>query len=121
MVALVKLVGIAIVVMTIIFTVKADSLKQYINFWKKGKRIYVGTAITFIAGIVFLLAASQCRLPVVVAIIGIWSLAKGVILLVRGQEWLNGTMGWFEKQSAITLRIIMVVSLVVGALIIYAA
>ena len=121
MVMLVKLTGIAVVVMTVLFTVKADALKQYINFWKKGKRVYGGSAISFIVGIIFLLAASQCRLPVVVAIIGIWSLAKGVILLVRGPEWLNSTMAWFEKQPATILYTITALSIVIGALIIYAA
>jgi len=87
----------------------------------KENMFYAGSAINFLVGIIFLLTAFQCALPLVVAVVGILSLAKGVALLVGGPKKLASRTKWIQKQSITVLRLIMIVSLGIGILIIYAA
>jgi hypothetical protein len=78
MVAFVKFLGIFIVGFGVAFFVNPNIIKQYMNFWKAGKRLYLGAVLAFLIGIVFLLAASQCRWTGFIVAFGILSVAKGI-------------------------------------------
>ena len=58
MVIFVKLFGVVVVVMGIIFSINPKAFKQYISFWKQGKRLQIGGVVAIIFGIIFLIAAS---------------------------------------------------------------
>ena len=120
MVVLVKFFGIVIVAVGAIFLLKPDAMNPYMNFWIKGKRIYGGGVLSTIFGIIFLLAASQCRLAWIVAIVGIWGIIKGILLFVLGPEKLKSWIDWWKGRPVGALRLLALLALAIGALIIYA-
>ena len=121
MVALVKLLGIVIVVFGVAFFVNPNIIKQYMAFWKTGKRLYLGGALALLIGIVFLLAASQCRWTGLVTVFGILSLIKAVCLFVFGQEKLVAFMDWWAKRSITFFRVYALFAIALGVLLIYSA
>jgi hypothetical protein len=121
MVIFVKLFGILMAALGVIFLISPGVVKSYIAFWPKGKRIYFGAALSLLIGIIFLLAASQCRWSLFVIIIGIWALIKGLLLFILGQKRIVSWLNWWTARPMIVLRIYALIALVLGALLIYSA
>ena len=88
MVGLIKLLAFVILAMGGLFLINPDILKKYVVFWGKGSRIRIGAVISLIFGIIFLMSVSQCRVGLVLTIMGIISLIKGIFLLfIRSVKW----------------------------------
>jgi hypothetical protein len=121
MALLVRLFGVAIVVMGLVFLTNSKALKQYIAFWKQDKKIQIGGMIALLFGIVFLMAAAQCRLTWLINILGIWSIIKGVVLLTFKKKKLYGYFDWWLNKPDSVMRVISVIVLIFGILLIYAA
>jgi len=121
MVALVKLLGIVIVGFGVAYFVNPNIIKPYMNFWKARKKLYLGGALAFLIGIVFLLAASQCRWRGFIVAFGILSLTKGICLFVIRQEKLVSFMNWWVKRPIAFLRGHALFAVALGILLIYSA
>lgn len=121
MVTLVRLFGIVIVVLGMVFLLNPKAMKEYISFWTKGKRIYGGGILSLLVSIIFLLAASQCRLAWFVVMLGILALIKGVVLLGLGPERLRFRFTWWQERSDIFLRLYSLLPIIIGILLIYSA
>jgi len=121
MVILVKFLGIIIVVFGVIYLLNPKMMKPYMAFWKKGKRLYMGAALSLLIGIVLLLAASQCAVSWFVALFGILGLIKGIVLFVLRQEKAISMINWWAERPIAFLRAHALFALVVGALLIYCA
>jgi len=121
MVMLVRLFGILIVFIGFLFLINTQSFKQYILFWKQGKRLQIGGVVAILFGALFLAAAPQCRIVWVITILGIWSVIKGILLFVLNQKKLYSYIDWWQGTSALVTRILAVIAIVFGALLIYSA
>lgn len=119
MLILVKLIGLLIVAMGIIFLLSPKVLKQYIAFWKQGKKIYALGVLRLLIGVVFLLTASQCRLVGVILTLGILILLKGIAIFVLGLEKIKSMLDWWGRKSPLVFRLLSLVALAIGALILY--
>ena len=121
MVIFVKLFGIVIVVMGIIFLINPKALKQYISFWKQEKRLRIGGVVTIPLGIIFLIAAPQCRLTGFITVLGIWCIIKGVLLLTLGQKKIYVYLDWWLNKPTLATRFLSLIVLAFGALVFYSA
>jgi len=115
----VKLFAMAYIALGIFFLLSPDKLKRYISFWRQEKRMKMGAVLCFLFAAFFLLAAPQCRLPWVFAILGALSLIKGVIFLVFGFEKVKAMLGWWDKRSLLAVRLVGLAASAIGALIFY--
>ena len=121
MILLIKLLGIAILVLGVTYLLSPDTMKQYAAFWTRGKRMHTGAALSTLIGIILLLAASQCAVSWIIALFGIMSIIKGIVLFVLGPEKAKARLTrWAEKPIAV-LRMFAVLAIIIGALLIYAA
>ncbi len=121
MVILVKLFGIVIVVFGVYYMLNPNMMKPYVAFWKKGKRLYMGGALSLLIGIIFLLAASQCKVGWFVTLLGIMGLIKGIALFVLRQEKAIAMINWWAERPVAFLRTHALVAIIFGALLIYSA
>ncbi len=121
MVIFVKLFGIVIVFVGLLFLINPKALKQYFSFWKQEKRLRIGGVGAALFGIIFLIAASQCRLAWLITVLGIWSVIKGVLLLALAQKKINAYLDWWLNRPVSVTRFLGLIALVFGVLIIYAA
>ena len=119
MLILVKLIGILFVGLGVIFLLNPKSMKQYVAFVLKGKRIYLCGMLRILIGVIFLLAASQCRLSGVIIILGILTLIKGLMVFVLGPEKIKSILNWWAKKSDSVIRLLSIIAIAIGALIIY--
>lgn len=121
MVAFVKFLGIFIVGFGVAYFVNPNIIKRYAAFWKSRKRLYLGAALALIIGIMFLLAASQCRWRGFVVVFGILSVAKGIWLFVISTEKAISILDWWAKRPITFFRVYAVFAVTLGVLLIYSA
>lgn len=121
MLILVKLFGIVLVALGVIFLINPEVIKKYAAFWTKGKRIYMGGILSLLIGIIFLLVASQTRLTWFVALFGILALIKGILLFVLGPAKIIAMINWWQARPPLVLRLYAFLVLALGVLLIYSA
>jgi len=117
----VRVVGIVFVFASLVYLLKPDVMKRILEFFKKGKRLYIAGLIRFVLAIIFLLAARECDITWVIVVFGILFLIEGLLIFILGPEKLSGLLEWWQRQSFLFLRILAVVALAAGTIIIYAA
>jgi uncharacterized protein YjeT (DUF2065 family) len=118
---LIKSLGILIVLIGIVYLLKPDMPKLLIEFFKKGKRIYIAGIIRLALAVLFLVAARQCRHFWVIFVFGIILLLSGLLIFVLGPKKLRTILEWYQRQSITFYRVIAVIAVVIGAVIIFAA
>ena len=121
MVIFVKFFGVVIAVIGIIFLINAKVLRQYMSFWKQEKRLRIGGIIAFIFGIIFLIAAPQCRLAGLITVLGIWSIIKAALLFTLGQKRIYAYLDWWLNKPISVTRLLGLIALAFGVLLIYSA
>ena len=121
MVTFVKFLGIFIVGFGVAFFINPGIIKQFMAFWMSRKRLYLGAALSLLIGIIFLLAASQCRWRGFMVAFGILSVAKGIWLFVISQEKAISILDWWVKRPIAFLRIHALFAVIIGVLLIYSA
>ena len=121
MVVLVRIVGMLLMLVGVVCLLNPEYLKRMIVFFIKGKRVYWSIGVKTIFGVVFLLAALQCRVPLVIAILGILLVSSLAVSLVIGTKGLKSMCEfWMERPSAV-VRVWAALTLVMGVLIIVSA
>jgi uncharacterized membrane protein HdeD (DUF308 family) len=119
MTVFVQLFGVAVIVMGIMFSANLDRLKGYVSYWKDKKHMRVGALVAIAAGVVFLIAAPDCKLSLLITILGIWSVVKGVALLILQQEKIVKYLDWWLNRPVSTMRIMAGVVVAFGVLLLY--
>ena len=117
----IKIIGAAIIAIAILFELKPDLCKRLLEFFKKGKNLYIAGLIRLILAVVFLLAARECHIKWLIAAFGVLFLISGFLIYTMPLEKLKSILQWQQRQSDVILRIMLSIPMVIGALIIYAA
>ena len=121
MILFVKLLGFVFMVFGMIYLISPDMTKKYMSFWTKGRRIYTGGALSFLIGVILILAAPQCKVAWYVALLGVISLIKGIALLTFGPEKWSSKIDWWKARPPLVLRLMGLFALAMGILLIYSA
>ncbi len=117
----VKIVGIFFIFAGIVYLLKPQLLKPFIDFFKRGRRMYFVAVFRFALAIVFLLAARQCDISWLIAAFGIVFMVSGLLIFILGLERVKSILQWYQNRSLLFLRLNGVIALVIGAIIIYSA
>jgi hypothetical protein len=96
-------------------------MKQLMEFFKQGKRMYFAALIRFVLAVIFLLSANQCKWFGVIFAFGVLFIISGMLIFILGLEKVKAYITWWQQQSVMLLRVMAVIGLAIGALIIYAA
>jgi hypothetical protein len=117
----IKIIGIAIVVIAVVFLIKPGLFHAIMGFVKRGKRAYFMGLVRLALAVVFLLGARECDLTWLIAVFGIVFLLSGLLIFMLGAEKVGSIINWYQEQSTVLLRVLVLIMLAVGAVIIYAA
>jgi uncharacterized protein YjeT (DUF2065 family) len=118
---IVKIIGIAIVALAIVYLLKPDVMKNLMEFFTEGKRIYFAGLIRLVLAVVLLLAARECDYTSVIIFLGILFLVSGLLIFVLGPERVKSIVDWYQNQSLFVSRLFALVVFAIGVLIIYSA
>ena len=118
---LARLIGIISLGAGLIFLLNPATMKKVFSYVLKGKRIYGIGVARIIAGLIRLMAASQCRVIWAMIVIGILPLAGGIIIFVLGIERCKGMIKKWQGKPRKILRMVSFVPIIFGLLILYFA
>jgi len=120
MIMVIKAIGLIMAVMGVAIIAIPKNLVKVIPFFKKSKRIYIVGVVRIVLAVIFLLSASQCRWPWVIAVFGILTLVSGVLIFALKLKVIRAILDWFHEKSDMVLRIIGSVIVIIGLLIVFA-
>jgi len=121
MVLIIKLIAIAIIIYGCILVLRPRVKKMVIGYIKESNRIYIANGVKLAIGIFMLIAASSCRVPWVVLVLGGLAALSGIALFLVKKNVVDDVIKWLDTRSAKQVRIMGIVIIVVGALIAIAA
>jgi hypothetical protein len=116
----IKILGILFACIGLLELLKPLLINKLLDFFKYGNRIYLVAVLRFIFAVIFLLAARECRVPWLVIVFGVLLLISGALVLIIGPDRLRPMIDWFQKQTLFA-RAMGLVTIVIGAILIYAA
>ena len=117
----IKSIGIIIVLFAILYLAKPSIMISILEFFKKGKRLYLPGILRFVLAIIFLLGANRCHYPAVIAVFGVMFIIGGLLIFVMKLEKLKSILDWWQKQSIVLLRVRAIITFIIGAVIVYSA
>lgn len=121
MTALVKLIGIVILVVGVIYFVKPAVMKQLIDYISKEPKLKIGGILGILIGIIFLRAASRCSVSWIVFLFGLFAIVKGVLTFVLEKKKVMSILDWFAKKPLEAVRKLALIYIALGVALIYAA
>ena len=121
MAIVIKIIAIIFTVLGVVCLIKPGVLKTLMGFCTKGKRLYLAGLIRFILAIVFFLSARECDIPWVIVVFGILFLAGGLSIFLIPLEKLKSIVRWWQERGAWLIRVLAVITIAVGAIILYSA
>ncbi len=83
-------------------------------------RFKTAVVIRLVIGVYCVVAAPQCRQPVVVMAVGILALVAALTIAVLGQRRLDAFVGWWLGQSAALIRLSSLCAVAFGVLLVVA-
>jgi len=119
MLILVRLVGMILVAIGIVFLLSPKRMRQWMVFCEKGVRPYMMGALRILVGILFLLAAPQSRVVWVIVTIGVLALLGGIAIFILGLERFKSMLRWWHGRPLPVLRLIALLAIGFGMLILY--
>lgn len=117
----IKSIGILIVLFAILCLAKPMVMTGMFEFFKKGRRLYVHGIFRFVLAIIFLLGAGDCHYPIVIAVFGILLIIGGLLIFTMKLEKLKSIVNWWQNRSVVLLRGLAIITLVIGAVVVYSA
>ena len=113
-----QILGILIILDGIVVLIKPALFKMAMNFFARNRHMYLAVALKAAFGLLFLFGASQCKLPIVMIILGILGLF-GAAAIVVFYEKMKALASFFADRGEVFWRLMSIVYLAFGALIIY--
>jgi len=117
----IKILGLVIAAIGIVYIIKPGVMNRMIEFFKKGNRLYIAAPVRLTFAVVFLLGARECKYFWVIFAIGILFLITGVLVLVLGPKKLIPMLEWWLKQPTLLLRLMALIAVAFGVVIVICA
>ncbi len=117
----VKIVGVILVCMGLVYVLKPGIARGLTKFFVGGKRLYLGGIVRLALAILFLLSARECRYPWIIGVFGAVFLFGALVVFLAGPAKLRPMLTWCQGRSLVWGRIIGGIVFLLGGVIIYAA
>ena len=121
MAVIVLLIGVLIAGIGIAILSSPARLRRLLHWFLESKNLYAVAAIRVIAGVLFILAAPETRLPMLIQVLGILFILAGVAIPLLGTERVDRLAGWWLARSDSILRLWALVTIAFGGLIVWCA
>ena len=119
MAIIVSILGGLITLSGIIGIAKPQLLINLVEHWHGPSRFWIAILVRVILGVVLLVVAPACRLPMFVHIVGVISIVAALGILILGRTRLDSFIKWWLIRPAL-IRFSGFVAIAFGALLVYA-
>jgi len=113
--------GIIYIIIGVMFFAKPEYARTLIDFFKVGKRAYIGGVFRIVVGALLIYTAQKALIPWIPRIIGIIAVVGGIIIYPLGIQRTHAMINWWKGSSDNRIRMIAVIAEMVGILLVYSA
>ncbi len=114
-------VGVLCIAEGVVIVIKPTFYRKAIEIFTKGKLACISPPLKTAFGVIFLIAATSCKKPWIIIVLGIITCAAGITMFMMGLAKLKAFLNWWPMRPDWFLRLLGVVAVLFGALMIYAA
>lgn len=116
-----RVIGIAIIVIGTTFTLLPQLMPAVMEFVKVGKRVYGVAALRIVLGGLLIWCSQVAMTPWVPLAIGILMVVSAIVIFSIGLERVHRVMGWIAARPELLRRTMTLVVAMLGAAVILAA
>ena len=117
LVLLAKLIGLVVAGVGLTICVSPKFMQKIFDFVKEGKRIYWAGVVRCLVGLILLVIAPKCVLPVATFVVGVILILSGVIAFACDLEKLKSFLAHYSDLPVLVIRLIGLVAACYGILI----
>ena len=117
---LVSVIGLAVAAIGLIGITAPVHLGRALRNWRLLTGLPVTFAIRVVSGVIFVIAAPDCRLPAITRGVGFLELGGAAVLLGLGSHRLGRFVEWWLRQPAAFVRCWCLGAVALGSLLLYA-
>jgi hypothetical protein len=117
----IKIIGIAIVCLGLVYIARPDILRATMRLFLKGSRLYLAAMLRFALAIIFIMGARHCGVKWIIVFLGLIFLLSGLLIFMMGLQKAKSIIRWHLEQPVFFSRVVAAIVLAVGLIIIYAA
>lgn len=121
MVILVKIFSIVVMLYGAFLILRPETLKKVFKSMRDKYNFYIAGASKAVAGLVLILAASDCRVPWVIMFFGSLSLFGGILAFVIRIRLITELFDWMEQQPPRFTHYVGAIALLIGIIMALAA
>jgi hypothetical protein len=118
---LVAITGALIAAIATVGVLAPEHLVALVSGLSPDTRLQVAVGTRLVLGVVFIVGAPQCRVPVVIYGVGILALAAALLLVLLGEPRVDALIHWWTQQPSAAIRAWCTLAALVGAGIVYCA
>jgi hypothetical protein len=119
MLMLVNAIGALIIIGSCIFLVFPKAMKSYLDFLSLGRRVYLLGILRFMLGGCLLVAAKQARFQGILTVLGTVTIMGAVLIFFLKDQQIKAILGWYQKRSILSTRLLACLMAALGILILY--
>jgi hypothetical protein len=86
MAVIVKIIGIAITLLGVVYTISPVTVKVWLKSWEKGKLPGIAVLVNFLIGGLLIYSAAECTIFWIPFSTGVLCVVKGLVLLIYGPK-----------------------------------
>ena len=113
-------VGILIILAAVWIIVKPQVCVKMMGFLARGRMVYLVGLLRLAVGGLLLVSARECGHVWVVIALGVLFLISGALIFIVRLDRIKTTLTWFSKRSMVTIRLMTLLPIAIGAVIIWA-
>lgn len=117
----IKATGTFIVGVGLVYLIRPDFFRRIMQFFAKGRRLYLAAIARFALAIIFFIGARECDVTWLIVTFGAIFLLSGLLIFMLGLEKARGIIDWYLEQPGFIFRILALIVLGVGLIIVIAA
>jgi len=121
MLIFIKIVGLYMAVMGAFILFMPKYFGKIVDFFMKGKRIYLAGFLRLVLGFIFVVTAWQSRIVELIYSLGVLIIMGGTLLFALRKDTIKSVVNWLDNRPAGFIRLWGVAAAAFGALIIYSA
>jgi hypothetical protein len=120
MINVIRLIGIICCGFGISSLFRPAILKKFLRFFKEGKRLYLAGLVRLVIGSIFLSGAPNCKIPAVLAILGLIIGISGILIFLFTDR-IKVLLNYIEPKPTWLFHLFSILIFGFGVLVLYSA
>jgi len=118
---LITIIGVLVIVEGLAIMINTAWIRPLLDFFAKGKRLYIAAGIRIALGVLFIYAASYCEHNRTILILGLIFLAAGIFNVSASLEKQKKIIEWWKPKPDYVFSLLGLLAVLIGLLIVYGA